>query len=788
MKKNILIIFACLISFQELTSQICVGTQGSVEWQCWRQLFDDELGELYTKESYPHNPDVQQTVYSLQSPINFDNYMGGRIAGFISVPTSDNVIFNVTGDDKTRFYLSTDDSPDNKVLRAWQDNWSNIEEHDKYPEQTSDSIFLTANEYYYFELIYVEGGGGDHLTLWWKTDNDDPTEWRVITASFIYDIDCLPSSCPERGTACDDGDASTIDDFEDGFCNCVGQPDTGNACVGERQKILSYVYGDIPGSTLNDLYEDPQFPAMPYTSVNHQVFGMPYSNRVDSIGTLIQGYLSVPVTGEYKFNVTGNNETIFFLSSDDDPANKQAHQIFVAGSSDPTEHDKYIFQSTSFITLNKGEYYYVELNHKESSYSEHFSIFWQAPFTEPGQWKRVPDFYFYDYDCEIACIPQGNPCDDGDIFTNNDMYDSNCTCVGTPCSGPDCNDPLASYVPYAKCNVTDQLDNIKDVNWLSCSRAENPNPARDTSHWIKYDFGELVSIYETQVWNYNENGNTENGFEMVAVDYSTDGTNWTELGEYNWNLATGAGDYSGFVGPNFGGLSVQYVLVTSLDDPNIQACRGFGKIAFATYTCPTQGDPCDDGNPQTVNDTIGPNCICIGDIEPLNDCIFDNLALGDTLLPGDTYSAIMNVNSGNLIQSMDTVFLVGGINVDLLPGFETPLSSVLNVIIEPCPQNQQEEASSQKSTDNFEPEDFLQVIAIEGSDQQMIEFLLKNKGHTKIEIYNSDGEWVHTLVDHEFRNRGYYVKRLRTFKLPAGVYQVVLSAEGVKDVDKLVVL
>ena len=79
-------------------------------------------------------------------------------------------------------------------------------------------------------------------------------------------------------------------------------------------------------------------------------------------------------------------------------------------------------------------------------------------------------------------------------------------------------------------------------------------------------------------------------------------------------------------------------------------------------------------------------------------------------------------------------------------------------------------------------------MAIDSTDHQIIEFLLKEKGDTKIDIHNSQGEWVHTLVDHEYRNKGYYYKRLRTKKLEAGVYQVILKAKGIKEVDKLVVL
>ena len=163
--KNLLLVL-CLINFTAtINAQICVGTPGQVQWECWRNLFDDEIGELTSVDNYPLKPDVSQTIYKLQSPINFDNRMGGRIAGYLSVPVSDTVVFNITGDDKSRFYLSDSDNPDNIVLTAYSNAWTSTEDHTKYAEQTSDSIFLQAGIFYYFEIIYVEYSGGDHVSI-----------------------------------------------------------------------------------------------------------------------------------------------------------------------------------------------------------------------------------------------------------------------------------------------------------------------------------------------------------------------------------------------------------------------------------------------------------------------------------------------------------------------------------------------------------------------------------------------------------------------------------------------
>lgn len=781
--------FSLLLIYNFIQAQVCVGTAGQVKWECWQNLFDDDLGELYANEDYPQNPDYSLTLYKLQSPINFDNVMGAKISGFIRVPVSDTVTFNLTGDDVTRFYLSTDDNPDNMTLEAYTDGWTNIEEHDKYPEQTSAPIYLEADSFYYFEMIYVEGGGGDHISLWWMTDNENPNDWVLINSNYIHGVDCLPAACPPRNTPCDDGDATTIDDMEDGFCNCQGRKDDPNTCIGERFKIKSYGYDSIPGSELNDLYTDPDFPAMPHRGITLHYLAEKNQNTVDSTGYLIQAFLSVPVTGNYKFNITGNNECIFFLSSDDDPANKQAHQILVTGSTGPTEHNKYIYQSTSFINLEKDKYYYIELNHKEGSWNEHYSIFWQTPFTPADTWKRIPEFYIYDYDCTLACIPQGTPCDDGDPFTNNDMYDANCECVGTPCVGANCNDPLASYTPYAKCDFTDQIDNRLDNNWLSCSTYANPNPARPVSHWIRYDFGQKFLMHQSHIWNYNAAGGFQQGFESVAIDYSMDGSTWTELGTYNWNLADGTSEYSGFAGPDFGGIEARYVLITCLDPPASEPCRGFGKLLINAEYCPNVGQPCDDGDPATIYDVINENCVCVGFTNVFNDCAVDTLMLGDTLIVLDTLSAVDFIQSSNTIGVSEMVMFVAGDQISLEPGFETVLGSNFEAFIEFCEgsgaQEEEDEEPVLKSKDNI---DLLRVFEVPETDIQVIEFYVEDRGNIKLDIIDASGKEIYTLINTEFINKGLYRKRLRTKKLSQGIYQVIYQYDKKKELEEMTVV
>ena len=61
--------------------------------------------------------------------------------------------------------------------------------------------------------------------------------------------------------------------------------------------------------------------------------------------------------------------------------------------------------------------------------------------------------------------------------------------------------------------------------WISCEPSPNPNPARGTSHWIRYDFGQSYSLYDLTLWNLNHPQYVSSGLRNVIIDYSTNGTN-----------------------------------------------------------------------------------------------------------------------------------------------------------------------------------------------------------------------------------------------------------------------
>ncbi|MFK7934957.1 MAG: PA14 domain-containing protein [Saprospiraceae bacterium] len=586
----------------------CVGEQGQLRWFYWNNIDPTwTINGLYDDIYYPQTPDGMQILNRPETPVQFNDRYGSSIRGYIMAPNTGTYKFNITGDDDGEFFLSNDDTPANKSRRAYF-TYNTGSNHESQTSQTTTDTTLTAGQYYYFELNHVEGGGNDFITLHWETP-DLPDTWQVVGTEFVYDYIC-ESLCEPLGTLCDDGDPTTTNDQQDGFCNCFGEQEQTNECVGERASITALYFDNLNGDELVVLDTAVIYPNAPTEAQILDNFSR-LRNRGGKYATRVRTFLSVPMTGDYIFNLTGDDETILYWTGSDDPNDPLQTLAHVSNYTNSTEHDKYPEQTSATVNLQKGEIYYLELLSKENGGGDHFGVWWQAPFYPDNDWRVIQGTYLYQYACESACLPVGTPCDDGNAGTYDDVADENCGCVGTPCGVPDCDD-VPAYRAYEICGTSDKHSNQTVDSWLSCSPAPNPNSMRGMGHWIMYDFNDIYQLYDMQIWNYNVENETERGFREVAVDYSLDGVVWQNLGTQTWGEATGVKSYEGLTGLNFSGKTAQYVVFTALSNYGDDNCSGFSEISMTARPCQPAGTACDDFNAGTDNDQFNNNCECIG--------------------------------------------------------------------------------------------------------------------------------------------------------------------------------
>lgn len=136
------------------------------------------------------------------------------------------------------------------------------------------------------------------------------------------------------------------------------------------------------------------------------------------------------------------------------------------------------------------------------------------------------------------------------------------------------------------CNDDTHSTNPND-SWLSCQTSANPNAARGNTHWIKYDFGAAYTLTTSKIWNYNVVGQTNRGMKDIVIDYSLDGVNWTQANTFQIPQASGNSNYTGVTGPNFGGVTARYVLITAVSTWG-HSCAGLSEIRIdiVPASCP----------------------------------------------------------------------------------------------------------------------------------------------------------------------------------------------------------
>ncbi|MGH1486171.1 MAG: InlB B-repeat-containing protein [Cellvibrionaceae bacterium] len=98
----------------------------------------------------------------------------------------------------------------------------------------------------------------------------------------------------------------------------------------------------------------------------------------DEFAARISGIVYPPVSGDYVFWVSGDDNVELWLSTDDNSANKRLISS-VPDFSGRFEWDKYSEQQSISISLAAGSGYYIEVLHKEGGFNDHADVAWQIP-------------------------------------------------------------------------------------------------------------------------------------------------------------------------------------------------------------------------------------------------------------------------------------------------------------------------------------------------------------------------------------------------------------------------
>ncbi|HAB18103.1 MAG TPA: hypothetical protein DCE44_16850, partial [Verrucomicrobiales bacterium] len=182
-------------------------------WQGQTGPFTDFTDAVPPVGSLPPSSISLRNEFVSNDGDEYENYFG-QVSGFFIPATSGNYVFFLSSDDHGELYLSTDADPANKKKIAEEPSWSarrywvgnGVDNNsatrgepgslsnrsDQYPSTewttgVGGDISLTAGNRYYVEVLYKEGGGGDHggVTVIKKGDPDPANTTSTLLGNLI---------------------------------------------------------------------------------------------------------------------------------------------------------------------------------------------------------------------------------------------------------------------------------------------------------------------------------------------------------------------------------------------------------------------------------------------------------------------------------------------------------------------------------------------------------------------------------------------------------------------------
>ncbi|KAG9280437.1 beta-1,4-N-acetylgalactosaminyltransferase 3-like isoform X2 [Astyanax mexicanus] len=161
--------------------------QGQVSMHVFEDWCGTSVEQLRRNVLYPLFPHIQTTISSLAVYPGQKNY-GLRIFGYIHPSASGQYIFAISSDKNSEFWLSLNEEPQNIRLLAYIGRtgaeWSAPGEYGKFASQKSQPATLSKKKKYFFEVLYQQNEGVDHLEVAWR-QNHRNNRFTVITSEYL---------------------------------------------------------------------------------------------------------------------------------------------------------------------------------------------------------------------------------------------------------------------------------------------------------------------------------------------------------------------------------------------------------------------------------------------------------------------------------------------------------------------------------------------------------------------------------------------------------------------------
>jgi len=233
---------------------------------------------------------------------------------------------------------------------------------------------------------------------------------------------------------------------------------------------------------------------------------------------------------------------------------------------------------------------------------------------------------------DASCYFTGDNCDDGNVFTNNDVYNADCVCLGEEivsiegCTAMEaCNYNAAATIEDGSCTFTGEP--CDDGNAASINDALNADCIC---------VGEVGGCTDMMACNFDPTAAFDDASCYFIGDNCDDGNVFTNNDVYGVDCVC---------------LGEEVVIVEGCTA--MEACNYNPEATIEDGSCTFPGEPCDDGNAASVNDALNADCICVGEVGGCTDmmaCNYDATAAFDD---ASCYFTGDNCDDGNVLTNND---------------------------------------------------------------------------------------------------------------------------------------
>lgn len=148
------------------TFNITVTANGAIV-----EYFDGGSGtisSLLSNSNYPLSPDDSAIIYDFEIPSNYSSTYGARIQTILTPTVTGNYTFWISADDQAELWFSEQEDGSLPTKIAYVPGYTSEKNWDRYSQQKSQTIYLEAGRKYYFETLFAEGSGDDHMAVAWR--------------------------------------------------------------------------------------------------------------------------------------------------------------------------------------------------------------------------------------------------------------------------------------------------------------------------------------------------------------------------------------------------------------------------------------------------------------------------------------------------------------------------------------------------------------------------------------------------------------------------------------------